>query len=115
MMLVKAGNGEGVWELYQVHDDLRFCGANNLVEVPVINDPWPDGTERLGIRADSSQRHLPDAEVTHVILTQPLGDRDNALMRWVAWRNAEGIMHRLLTDQPVFILNADGQTVEALR
>lgn len=112
MMLVKAHSndwteGPACWELYEAHSDLRYLSRDQVIDVPVGDYDFSEDTR------------FPYSNITHVTTlhkTDAVGNKQpNYHLRWVLWRDADGQLHKLITDAPVYILNDRGDTIEALR
>lgn len=113
MMLVKAHDGDGNWSLYEAHWDLTFSGPKVLVEIPVDYDEA--GRPEANTDPKACGERIPYAEYSHVTPIKIIEGDTITLVRWVRWLDENDESHRLITQHEVFICNADGQTVEALR
>lgn len=105
-MIVKAARGNGQWQLWQADFELQFLGHNSGVVVPSTDpDLW-------------DHEHIPTDDVDRLIFLDPEGwtrksDAVEMMVRWVKWYTSPET-HLLVTNGPVYILNDDGQTIEAL-
>lgn len=113
MMYVKANTGGGHWDLYEA-ERISFLGQGSAIEVPDADhaysedDRFPNGWEYL---------HLLRV---HEPLRAPRQDDGDIpppfrLVRYVRWFDPRADeCHLLVTDGPVFIMNAEGRTIEAM-
>lgn len=114
MMLVKTYPGDGVVELYEAHDDVRFLGAGCKVEAPVGDAHWSANDDDLFPSADVVHAAFgKGAQAAHTVGVE--GDERRAvLVGWCFWRDPDGTSHLLVFDGRTFLMNEDGQTVEVL-
>lgn len=106
MMYVKAGTGDGCWQIWGARPDVEFVGRHSMLAVPVDDhDLWDDD----GFPTDDVHR------ITFLAVEDP--DGDDRLVRWVKWTDPDDhpdTRRMLVTDGPVYLLDGSGQTVEAL-
>lgn len=115
MMLVKTYPGDGVVELYEAYDDIRYLDASCRTEAPVGDTSWSDADRAL----------YPEAHIVHdaygrgAQARMTVGEIEGAerqivLAGWCQWRDRDGRLHLLIHDGRTFLMNADGETVEVL-
>lgn len=122
MMLVKWHTGNGVWRLAEAANDLRYPDNAANHEVEVRHD-LPDGgvslfpvdcTPDSGVWIDQVDHGHPfwDDIETSIVSERPDG---RAFVRCLSWVRPDGDRHMLITDAPVFVMNANGDTIDAVR
>lgn len=111
-MIVKAYKGDGEWQLWQADFELQFLGGNTEIWVAEHDhDYWVD--ERFPTDDVDMLLHVNDpnglrAPAKNGDLSEP-----GVFVRWVKWYTSPQTF-MLVTNGPIYILNDEGRTIEAL-
>lgn len=110
-MMIKANIGNGEWKLFQAGTDVEFQSSQKFtdVEPDYDYDYWSDDRFPKPDEGGRFYVYYPSYEESGQIM-----DNGRIGVRWVTWVNQDA-RQTLVTDGPVYILNDQGTTVEALR
>lgn len=119
-MLIKANIGDGAWRIFEPAHDVKYLGPHMLVHVTMHTDDDGNDYDSGNYSADSRFPAVAE-QCIHVVYTHGVladahhPDGPYRLVRWVTWRDDSDDHHMLVTDGTVFVCNAAGDTIEALR
>lgn len=105
-MIVKAATRKGQWQLWQADFELQFLGQNVGT---VVDNQDPDFWGHPDIPTDDVDR-LVFVDPEEFISTN---EHVEMMVRWVKWYTSPETW-MLVTTGPVYILNDEGRTIEAL-
>ncbi len=115
-MYIKTHKGDGVWDLFEVADGaLEFTSNNCYVEVCGTQDEvieytfWDD--KRFPTVDGRTIHYYP----VNLLLPDGGSDTHKAMVHWAKFTSPSGQEHMLISTEPFFIMNGQGDTVETLR
>lgn len=111
-MIIKASRGNGQWQLWQADFELQFLGHGTDILVPEDDhDYWDD--DRFPTDDVDMLIHVDDPNGQRAPNAAGHEGRSDVFVKWVKWYTSPNTM-MIVTNGPVYILNDEGRTIEAL-